>query len=141
MLFHFLGKKTATAFVIPREMHVKPTILPLLLLGIGPALFAATKTKAPLTPEAAFTKTVQPFLASNCLGCHNKTNKIASLDLQQFDSIESVRANLKIWRKVAFKLEQGDMPPAKAPQPKLAARKAVLKWVNSELAKAQVAQR
>lgn len=94
-----------------------------------------------LSPEAAFSRTVQPFLAANCVGCHNGRAKVANLDLQQFTSADSVRANLKLWRKVAWKLETGDMPPAKTPQPKPSARKAVLKWVNAELQKAPVAQK
>lgn len=114
------------------------TILPLFLLAILPA-FSAPKSASKLTPEAAFAKTVQPFLASNCVGCHNPKNKTANLDLQQFTSIESVRSNLKVWRKVAFKLEQGEMPPAKFPQPKATIKKAVLKWVNAELATSQIA--
>ena len=112
-------------------------ILTLLLLALVPA-FSAPKAASKLTPEAAFTKTVQPFLANNCVGCHNPKNKTANLDLQQFTSIESVRSNLKVWRKVVWKLEQGEMPPAKFPQPKAITKKAVLKWVNAELADSQI---
>ena len=56
--------------------------------------------------------------------------------MQQFTSVESVRANLKVWKKVAWRLQSGEMPPAKTPRPKLAAQKAMLKWVNAELARA-----
>ncbi len=87
-----------------------------------------------LTQEAAFTKTVQPFLSSYCVGCHNAKNKTANLDLQQFNSLAAVRANLKVWKKVAWKLEEREMPPAKTPQPKAAAHRAMLKWIKSELA-------
>ena len=104
-----------------------------------PVLQADTpkSTRPQASPEAVFTKTVQPFLANNCVACHNGRVKSANLDLQQFDSVESVRANLKVWRKIAWKLEQGDMPPAKSPQPKATAKKAVIKWVHAELKTAQ----
>ena len=108
------------------------------LLGTLSALSAAPNSNksSKLSSEAAFAKTVQPFLAKNCTGCHNGRAKVANLDLQQFDSADSVRANLKVWRKVAWKIETGDMPPAKNPHPMTPARKAVLKWVNTELANA-----
>ena len=109
--------------------------LAFVLFGAAPVFPATSRT-----PEAAFTKTVQPFLAANCTGCHNSRAKVANLDLQQFTSAESVRANLKLWRKVAWKLETGDMPPAKTPQPMTAARKAVLKWVHAELKNAPAAK-
>ena len=64
--------------------------LAFVLLGAAPAFPATSRT-----PEAAFTKTVQPFLAANCTGCHNSRAKVANLDLQQFTSAESVRANLR----------------------------------------------
>jgi hypothetical protein len=112
----------------------------LLLLAIVP-VFPAPKGAAKLSPEAEFAKTVQPLLASNCVGCHNPKAKMANLDLQQFKTVDSVRANLKLWRKIAWKMEQGDMPPPKTPQPHPTAKKAFLKWVNAELANAPVAQR
>jgi hypothetical protein len=87
-----------------------------------------------LNPEVGFAKTVQPFLSSYCVGCHNAKTKTANLDLQQFTSVESVRANLKVWKKVAWKLQEREMPPAKLPQPKAATQRAVLKWVHAELA-------
>ncbi len=111
----------------------------IMLLAAGQVLLADVKTSAKLkvTPEAAFAKTVQPFLSANCVGCHNAKVKTANLDLQQFTSVDAVRANLKVWKKVAWKLEAGDMPPAKLPRPKPAAQRATLKWINAELAAAK----
>jgi mono/diheme cytochrome c family protein len=111
----------------------------LLLAGTA---FADTNSKKvnQLTPEAAFAKTVQPFLAGNCVGCHNAKVKTANLDLTQFNSVQSVRANLKVWKKVAWKLQEGEMPPAKLPRPKPAAQKATLKWIKAELASADTSK-
>ena len=95
-----------------------------------------SKTVNKLTPDATFTRTVQPFLAGNCVGCHNAKVKTANLDLSQFDSVQSVRANLKVWKKVAWKIQEGEMPPAKLPRPKPAAQRATLKWIKAELANA-----
>jgi hypothetical protein len=123
------------------QHDLKALLIGALMLAVPAFAGAAKGTKAALTPEAGFTQHVQPFLAANCLGCHNAKVKTANLDLSQFKSVDSVRSNLKVWRKVAWKLEQGDMPPAKTPQPKAAAKKAFLKWVNTELTSAPVASR
>ena len=112
----------------------------MMLLAAGQVLLADVKTTSKSTktnPEAGFAKTVQPFLSANCVGCHNSKVKTANLDLQQFSSVDAVRANLKVFKKVAWKLETGDMPPAKFPRPKAAAQKATLKWIHAELAAAQ----
>jgi hypothetical protein len=120
-------------------MRFAPTssrIFAIMLLAAGQILLADVKTPPKSTkanPEVAFAKTVQPFLSANCVGCHNGKVKTANLDLQQFTSVESVRANLKVWKKVAWKLQAGDMPPAKLPRPKPAAQRATLKWINAEL--------
>ena len=123
-------------------MNVAPKIqvLSIMLLAAGQILLAditAPANPTNVNPAVAFTKTVQPFLSANCVGCHNAKVKTANLDLQQFTSVESVRANLKVWKKVAWKLQVGDMPPAKLPRPKPAAQKATLKWINAELAAAK----
>jgi len=97
----------------------------------------ARSAAAAVNPTAEFTKTVQPFIASNCLACHNSKSKVANVDLEQFTSVDSVRTNLKLWKKVAWKLQVGEMPPKSSPRPKVAAQKAVLKWVNAEVARTQ----
>jgi mono/diheme cytochrome c family protein len=92
------------------------------------------KTARPgASPEAVFKQTVQPFLTGNCVGCHNARVKMANLDLQPLLSPNSIKENPKAWKKIAWKIEQGDMPPAKSPQPKPAQKKAVLSWVHSQL--------
>jgi hypothetical protein len=123
-----------------------PSRIPTRVLGgmlLAGAAMADTNSKPinKLSPEAAFAKTVQPFLAGNCLGCHNAKVKTANLDLAQFDSVQSVRANLKVWKKIAWKLQEGEMPPAKLPRPKPAAQRATLKWIKSELANADISKK
>ena len=136
---HTFLEETSLVARLIREMRIDTTIriLGTILLAGGQILLGDVKKlgkSTSLTPEAGFAKTVQPFLSTYCLGCHNQTTKTANLDLQQFTSVESVRANLKVWKKVAWRLQAGEMPPAKTPHPKPLAQKAVLKWVNAELA-------
>jgi hypothetical protein len=138
---HILGEEIPGARRPKDVMRLAtPLVFAILLTSASQLLVADVKSpaKAPqANPEIAFAKTVQPFLSANCVGCHNAKMKTANLDLQQFTSVESVRANLKVWKKVAWKLQAGDMPPAKLPRPKPAAQRATLKWINAELAAAK----
>lgn len=113
----------------------------MLLAPCAPAETAKSSKRAKLTPEAEFAKAVQPLLSSYCVGCHNAKFKEANVDLAQLSSAESVPTNAKMWRKVAWRIEVGDMPPEKTPQPKLAARKAAVKWIRGELAKLPAASK
>lgn len=118
-----------------------PRILVGMLLAGAALADTNSRTINKLSPEATFAKTVQPFLAGHCVGCHNAKVKTANLDLAQFDSVQSVRANLKVWKKVAWKLQEGEMPPAKLPRPKPAAQRATLRWIKAELANADTAKK
>ncbi len=104
----------------------------LLTLQMLAAGTPAKSKRAPVNPEVEFTKTVQPFIASNCLACTHAQQKMANLDLQQFTTIDSVRSNLKVWKKVAFRIRVGEMPPKPIPRPKPAVQKAVVNWVTEE---------
>lgn len=119
------------------KIDVMMRILAVLLVVGGQAAQADPSNSSKssgLTQESGFTKTVQPFLSTYCVGCHNAKLKTANLNLEQFSSVAAVRSNLKVWKKVAWKLQEREMPPAKTPQPKPLAHRAMLKWVKAELA-------
>lgn len=106
-----------------------------ILTHVGWAESSKSRKMTTPAPEVQFAKTVQPLLSSYCVGCHNPKYKQANIDLAQLSSMESVKTNSTLWRKVAWRIEVGDMPPEKTPQPKLSARKAAVKWIRGELAK------
>ena len=64
-----------------------------------------------LWAQSDYQKTVQPFLAKNCLTCHSDKLHTANLSLEQY------RLDPALWEKVLDKIATGRMPPPGAPQP------------------------
>ena len=86
--------------------------------------------------EADFRKTVEPFLDTYCLKCHDNETQKGKLSLEGIRPTMTEGA-LETWRVVQEQLRFADMPPAKKKQPKPAERAAVLAWIRGELLKTQ----
>lgn len=115
--------------------------LALVLAHLGLAETQKTKKNIKVTPEAEFAETVQPLVSNYCVGCHNPKYKQANLDLTQLKTMDSLQSKSKEWKKVAWRMDVGDMPPEKSPRPKPAAHKATLKWIRTQLAQLEVAEK
>ncbi|MEP7337172.1 MAG: DUF1587 domain-containing protein, partial [Acidobacteriota bacterium] len=83
-----------------------------------------------------FEKTIQPFLADNCIACHNEKRKSGELNLETFKTSASITQagphNRDQWETVLLKLKTGEMPPPGAPRPDPAELKAVIAWIEGE---------
>ena len=64
-----------------------------------------------------FTREIRPLLNEHCLKCHATDVQEGTLDLEQFATLDDVRRQTSTWQKVAEMLDNGEMPPKKAPQP------------------------
>jgi hypothetical protein len=81
---------------------------------------------------AAFDRTVRPFLAGHCTGCHN--NKLKTGDVSfEFSDSASASSDTALWDEVRLKLRDGQMPPAGLPRPADAEVQPVLRWIEQEL--------
>lgn len=78
------------------------------------------------------------FLEKHCYDCHDGTTKKGGLDLEKLAPDFGTRAERMRWTQVFDRLEQGEMPPAKKPQPGAAERKAALQWIGSNVYQADV---
>ena len=85
---------------------------------------------------AAFAKSVQPFFARNCYGCHNSKLKTGGLNLEAYDSASSVNGAREESEKILRKLETGEMPPKGLPRPDEAELKLVTSWIEGEFDRA-----
>ena len=85
--------------------------------------------------QAGFERTVRPFLAGNCYGCHSVARATSGLDLQSL-SAAAVPQNRERWEAVLRKLSSGEMPPKGAPRPSDADRTAVTAWLQAEFDRA-----
>jgi mono/diheme cytochrome c family protein/PAS domain-containing protein len=97
-------------------------------------IFLAALPLTAATPinQAAFDQTVQPFLAKNCIGCHNAKLKTSDLDLQSFKTVESVADANPAWTKILQKIRSGEMPPKGMPRPDPTQITQVAKWIENE---------
>jgi mono/diheme cytochrome c family protein len=94
-------------------------------------LFLACRSSA---ADATFQKTVEPFLAKNCILCHNAKIKTAEVNLDYHDAA-AVLKDRDIWENVLGKLRSGEMPPKGAKQPRPEDVKAVAQWIEAEFAR------
>jgi len=82
---------------------------------------------------AEFLSEIRPILGESCLKCHSTDEQKGTLDLEQFERIDDVRRFTRTWLKVAEMLDNGEMPPKDAPQPRAERRKKLRSWVADYL--------
>ncbi|WP_439631955.1 c-type cytochrome domain-containing protein [Gemmata sp.] len=120
------------------RLHV--LAVPLVVLTAALAAVPAASADPPAAkaaPDAdGFKDTVQPFLAANCVRCHNAKKAEGKLDLAKLGADLAEGKNADAWQAVADRVTAGEMPPEGEKQPDPAAVKAVTGWVERELAKA-----
>ena len=127
--------------------------MPHRLLACQPALLAASLTllglclssdsgadDSPSSEPPSFEKigvrydaSVQPLLEGYCLGCHSAEKAKGDLDLERMKSLSEVRRDPRVWQKVLFMLENGEMPPRKSKQLSDAQSELLRAWVRAYL--------
>jgi len=97
------------------------------LVGLVPYVCLAAGT--------SFENTVQPFLKSNCVLCHNAKLKVGGLVLDGYSDSKTALQDRDTWEKVVQKLRTGQMPPKgiAAPPPEDVAR--VTAWFDVQFAR------
>jgi len=87
--------------------------------------------------DAVMPETQRPFLAANCLNCHNAEKHKGKLRLDNIsfaiDSIEQADR----WQKILNQLNAGDMPPEDSKQPERAAKTDFLEALSNTLVAAR----
>src|SRR5688572_25713148 len=77
-----------------------------------------------------FNSQVQPFLARNCVTCHNEKLNTANLNLLAFGDEASAAKKPELWDNIRDKLVTGKMPPPGLPAPSKEEIAAVTKWID-----------
>jgi hypothetical protein len=90
---------------------------------------SAAPTKGGL--DRRFAETVRPFLESHCLECHGGEKPKGDLDLRQYQSLDLVIRDPRPWATVLERLTAKEMPPKKAKQPSVEARRQVIEWIEA----------
>jgi len=97
-----------------------PIRLAPVLIGVAVCLTSAAQQG----DQTEYRNTVQPFLAKNCLACHNAKLRTANL------SLDGASVAPATWTKVLDKLSAGQMPPPGSPRPGKAEVAAVTRWIE-----------
>jgi hypothetical protein len=86
----------------------------------------------------SFDAAVGEFMENHCLSCHTGKRAKGELELSRFETAASVRGAPSIWRRIARRVERGEMPPAKREQPEAAEKRAFLAWLRTNLPAAPI---
>jgi len=108
------------------------------LLSTSLVCLAAESTPKSTSAAVAFAKSVRPFLAKNCYGCHNARLQSGKLDLEAYKTAPSMTQESDRWEDVLQKLRTGEMPPKGIPRPAEAESKLVAGWIEKELRRAEL---
>jgi hypothetical protein len=104
------------------------------LVAAGPAL--AGSDDGPVSDYESY---VRPIVREYCLECHSTEVGEGDIDLERFAGLDDLRADPRLWTKVATVLETGEMPPEESKALPDADRQKLRGWVMSFL-KAEAAK-
>src|SRR5438552_8506189 len=101
----------------------------LIILLVTPAVFAADANPQ---LQSGFAQTLAPFLQTYCISCHSGDKPKGDLDLSVYSSLEAMGNDPRRWELVVERLEDEEMPPAKAKaHPPADLRRRVIDWLRA----------
>ncbi|MEX2261035.1 MAG: DUF1587 domain-containing protein, partial [Bryobacteraceae bacterium] len=103
----------------------------LLVLGSIAILCMCAAEAANSDLERGFARTVRPFLASYCIGCHGGATPAAQFDIRPYTTMAAVIRDYAHWNLVLEKLTAGEMPPKPAKQPPADTRRKTIDWIQA----------
>ncbi len=125
-------EKWSAVFQLSITPPLHRTCLALLLGMVLSTLHAADST--PLKPDA--------FLSRYCTDCHDADVQKGDRRLDDLPlKIGTDIAIAERWQEVLHQIQLGEMPPAKKKQPTDKERRALLTWIEEQIAQAQTAAR
>lgn len=97
-----------------------------------PKKSAAGALEAALPAEPLkFDADIQPLLKKYCYECHGEKRQRAGLNLQKFDSEQSILEGRKVWERAAAMIRTREMPPERRQeQPTQEERDLLSQWIN-----------
>ncbi len=96
-----------------------------------PVLYLMAFAQADIALEQRFTKTVKPFVATYCAGCHSGQNPAAQLNLDTYVKLADVVRDHPRWAQVGERLKAADMPPKGMKHPEPAASQQIIDWIEA----------
>ncbi|MFN0165525.1 MAG: DUF1592 domain-containing protein [Bryobacteraceae bacterium] len=100
----------------------------LVLAGALPLTAQVIKPEA--RDVAHFRKSVDPFLATHCIQCHNEKVRSGEVDLAQYRDVQRAFSQRETWEHVLRKVRSGEMPPPGLPRPLASETHAITQWIE-----------
>ena len=88
-----------------------------------------------LVESAAFDAAVQPFFKTYCLRCHNDKVHKGEFRLDNLSRNFTNQSVAQRWGELLFRINAGEMPPRKEPQPKAKELGQVADWISTRLSR------
>ena len=88
----------------------------------------------------AFDKTVQPFFQTYCLRCHNAQKQEGKFRLDTLSRDFADQTVAQRWGEVIFRMNSGEMPPKKEPQPKPQELGQAVDWISTRITEGEAAR-
>lgn len=87
------------------------TVSLILAILTGASVMAQEKKKEKRDPAEVFQKEIQPILKKHCYDCHGSEKQKGDLNLQGFETLESIHDAPEIWQTVQERVYAFEMPP------------------------------
>ena len=87
-----------------------------------------------------FQKNALPFLKTHCLRCHDEKQQKGSFRLDNLSTDFSVQKSSERWAEVLFRINSGEMPPKKEPQPNARELQNIVEWISTNLQEGEAAR-
>ena len=102
-------------------------------------VMVAAKSQA-AEESPAFDKSVQPFFQTYCLRCHNAQKQEGKFRLDTLPLDFADQAVAQRWGEVVFRMNSGEMPPKKEPQPKPQELGRAVDWLSTRIMEGEAAR-
>lgn len=117
-------------------MRVLKLLLLFLFCLVGLTIILPVGHAQKSSDQTFFAQTVLPFMRENCYGCHNAKSPSGGLNLELYQTSDSVLQAREYWEKVLHKLQTGEMPPQGLPRPDRPQTEAIMSWLVKAFAHA-----
>jgi len=87
----------------------------------------------------SYSDQVLPLLQQYCYGCHGNGKHKGDLALDAYTNHVAIVADQKTWERVLKMVSNQEMPPSSKPQPSLAERELLARWIERDVFKCDCA--
>lgn len=90
--------------------------------------------------QTGFDRTVQPFFNTYCLRCHNAEKQGGDFRLDTLPREFTQEMTAQRWAEIIFRMNSGEMPPKKEPQPTPRELGQVVDWLSARITEGEAAR-